>query len=148
MPAWNEPSPRNPSLERQDLTAKQAFSFTNSTIFGGIASARDDWVSNANVIPVFRPRRMVCTAKLRRLPPVGGIAEQLVALGEQPDQRPQVWVLLGQRAGDLLRPQLGQPGLPAADLGVGGVQRVQRGGDGVLVDAAVVAGQAGLVGVE
>lgn len=44
-------------------TAKQTLSFTNSTTLGGMASARDDCVSNPIVIAVFRARRIVCTAR-------------------------------------------------------------------------------------
>ena len=54
----------------------------------------------------------------------------------------------GQGAGDLLRAQIGQPALAVADLAVQLPQPVQRGLGDVVVDAAVVAGQAGLVGVE
>ena len=79
IPAWNEPSPRNPSFERHDLTAKHALIRTNSTILGGMASAREGCVSNASVIAVFRPRRMVCREARRFLPELL-VAEPLVAL--------------------------------------------------------------------
>ena len=128
MPAWKEPSPRNPSLDRQDFTAKQALSLTSSTILGGIASARDDWVSNASVIAVLRARRMVCTARSAASRPWSGSPNSSWHSENSADQRPQIRVLLGQLSGDLLRAQIGQPGLAPTDLVVQRAQRVQRGG--------------------
>ena len=90
IPAWNDPSPRKPSLDRHDLTAKQALIFTSSTILGGIASARDDWVSNARVIAVLRPAPHALHGQVRGLLAVAGVAEQFVALGEQRHHRPQL----------------------------------------------------------
>src|ERR1022692_154183 len=72
MPAANDPSPRKPSFDLQLLTAKQQFTETSSTSFGGMASLRLDWVSNQSVIAVFRARFTVLVASSAAISPYSG----------------------------------------------------------------------------
>src|SRR3954468_3391608 len=62
IPAAKLPSPRNPSLDRHVLTAKQQFTDTSSTSCGGIDAFREDWVSKPIEIAVLRDRLTVLVA--------------------------------------------------------------------------------------
>jgi hypothetical protein len=110
-------------LDRNDLTAKHALTFTSSTIFGGIASAREDWVSNASMIAVLRPPRMPAE---HEVPAGQHHDDDVAALGEL-ERDPGEHVrraVVEQRVGRrrlLRRARVGDPQVEVADpLGSGG----------------------------
>jgi hypothetical protein len=57
-------------------------------------------------------------------------------------------MLLGERPGDFLRAEFGKACFPTPDLRIQRVKRFDRGRDDGLVNAALVAGEPGLVDVE
>jgi hypothetical protein len=142
IPAWKEPSPRKPSLERHALDRETSVDLHQLDDAGrdrvrprglGVEGERDRGLAAP-------PQHL--GGEVGGFLPVAGVAEQFVALGEQRHHRPQQRVFLGQGAGDLLRTQVGQPTFSVADHAVQLPQPVQgRGGHLLFV---VLAGPAAI----